>query len=189
MLYKLLAQLLCYPESQWLSQLHGVPVLLDNDPAVVARLTPLLKYLTGRPLLEVQANYVATFDEDSEHALYLYHHLYGDSPDRGSVMSALIEEYRAQGLEPTESELPDFLPRYLEFLSHLKGRMFQEHAARIRPVVSLLFRRLSAKQSPYAAVFDSLDTVLTQRRAVRLLSWVRHRWLRGTRISDFRRQA
>ena len=67
--------------------------------------------------MDAQARYVALFDHSRSLSLHLYEHSHGESRDRGQAMVNLLNHYRANGLEPGTSELPDFLPLFLEFLS------------------------------------------------------------------------
>ncbi len=48
-----------------------------------------------------------TFDLRRRCALYLTYYRYGDTRKRGMAMLAFKAAYRAAGLEPTDSELPD----------------------------------------------------------------------------------
>jgi ferredoxin len=57
-------------------------------------LAPLLDELRSRPLIELQENYVATFDRSPSHSLHLFEHVHGESRDRGQAMVDLIDEYR-----------------------------------------------------------------------------------------------
>jgi nitrate reductase delta subunit len=82
-------------------------------------LAPLLDELRSRPLIELQENYVATFDRSPSHSLHLFEHVHGESRDRGQAMVDLMDEYRRDGFEPLETELPDYVPLFLEFLGAL----------------------------------------------------------------------
>lgn len=176
---KTVAQLLSYPEQDWVAHLGELRATLTQvDPASAARLEPLWLFLGTRPLLELQETYVATFDHNADNALYLFHHLYGDAPERGTAMSDLVELYRREGLEPTSEELPDFLPRYVEFLSILNAPAFRSEQARAHKVTALLRERLTHGGSPYAAAFDALDMLLAPRPRFGL-GWLRESWSRA----------
>ena len=73
--------------------------------------------LRGADLMDAQARYVALFDHSRSLSLHLYEHSHGESRDRGQAMVDLLNHYRANGLDLGTSELPDFLPLFLEFLS------------------------------------------------------------------------
>ena len=87
-----------------------------------AAIGALLAELAGRDIYELQERYFALFDRSRTLSLHLFEHVHGESRDRGQAMADLIALYRGHGLEPTASELPDFLPLFLEFLSLLPGR-------------------------------------------------------------------
>ena len=80
-------------------------------------LAALMADLRGADLMDAQARYVALFDHSRSLSLHLYEHSHGESRDRGQAMVNLLNHYRANGLDPGTSELPDFLPLFLEFLS------------------------------------------------------------------------
>jgi nitrate reductase delta subunit len=84
-------------------------------------LAPLLDELRSRPLIELQENYVATFDRSPSHSLHLFEHVHGESRDRGQAMVDLMDEYRRDGFEPLETELPDYVPLFLEFSARCRS--------------------------------------------------------------------
>src|SRR4030065_1152744 len=119
--YQALALLLTYPEQAWLAHLDEVEALLVEEAATNAeaapRLQALFSLLRESSLIELQQNYVATFDQNPSHSLHLFEHIHGESRDRGQAMVDLIEEYRKHDLEIDASELPDYVPLFLEYLS------------------------------------------------------------------------
>ena len=142
--FKLLSALLCYPESELLAALPVLRVQLaavlnspcakvgaTGTPTGVSKtaaacganlehsLAPLLDYLSSAPLIRLQENYVATFDRSTSHSLHLFEHIHGESRDRGQAMVDLLEEYRKHGFELSTTELPDYVPLFLEFLAQL----------------------------------------------------------------------
>lgn len=74
-------------------------------------------------------------------------------------MADLIELYRGYGFEPTASELPDFLPLFLEFLSLLPAHEAQALLAEPAGILQTLAERLVTRKSAYAAVFAALATL------------------------------
>ena len=161
--YQALALLLTYPEAEWLAHLDQVEALLveeaDRNGDAAPRLDALLTFLRGQTLLELQQNYVATFDQNPSHSLHLFEHIHGESRDRGQAMVDLVEEYRKHDLEIDASELPDYVPLFLEYLSILP---VDEAAALLGDainVLALIGRKLHANGSPYHAVFDVLQSL------------------------------
>ena len=65
----------------------------------------------------MQERYVLLFDRTRSLSLHLFEHVYGESRDRGQAMVDLKQLYEQHGLFMSSSELPDYLPLFLEFLS------------------------------------------------------------------------
>ena len=68
--------------------------------------------------LEAQAKYDSLFERGRSLSLWLFEHVHGESRDRGQAMVDLMAQYDMAGFEINAKELPDYLPMYLEFLSH-----------------------------------------------------------------------
>jgi len=64
-----------------------------------------------------QEHYVQLFDYSRAVSLNLFEHVHGDSKSRGQAMVDLMHFYNENGLEINRTELPDYLPAFLEFLS------------------------------------------------------------------------
>lgn len=77
----------------------------------------MIEELASQDLYELQARYVDLFDRSRALSLHLFEHVHGESRDRGQAMVDLKALYESHGLEITASELPDFLPLFLEYLS------------------------------------------------------------------------
>ncbi|MGH9888136.1 MAG: nitrate reductase molybdenum cofactor assembly chaperone, partial [bacterium] len=105
-LYPILSALLCYPEQDLLDAMPEIDTALAEWPQAQATLAPLGDLLKTNTLIELQENYVATFDRNPAHSLHLFEHVHGESRDRGQAMVDLIDEYRREGFEPAEAELP-----------------------------------------------------------------------------------
>ena len=72
-------------------------------------LTAFVTRIQEGDLLDLQAEYVATFDRGRKLSLHLFEHVHGQSRDRGQAMVDLLAQYRAVGLELAVKELPDYL--------------------------------------------------------------------------------
>lgn len=66
---------------------------------------------------EAAQRYVAIFDHTPAASLYMTWHRYGNDRGQGRAMAALNGLYRTAGFEPLDGDMPDYLPRMLEFLS------------------------------------------------------------------------
>ncbi|MEK6663472.1 MAG: nitrate reductase molybdenum cofactor assembly chaperone [Pseudomonadota bacterium] len=161
--YQALALLLTYPEQAWLAHLDEVEALLVEEAPTNAeaapRLQALFSLLRESSLIELQQNYVATFDQNPSHSLHLFEHIHGESRDRGQAMVDLIEEYRKHDLEIDASELPDYVPLFLEYLSILPSEEAATLLGEAINVLALIGRKLHANGSPYHTVFDVLQTL------------------------------
>jgi len=100
-------------------------------------------------LIDWQAEYVQLFDTGKAVSLYLFEHLKGESKDRGQAMVDLMEHYSNRGMHLSASELPDYLPVFLEFLSSLSAEEAAETLSAAVNVVSLINSRLAAKDNIY----------------------------------------
>lgn len=105
--------LLDYPTEELVTSLDDLQRLVPGN----AHLSGLIAYLRDRPLREVQAEYVTTFDHARKCALYLTYFAYGDTRRRGAALVRFKETYRLGGVEWDEEtgELPDHLCAVLQF--------------------------------------------------------------------------
>jgi nitrate reductase molybdenum cofactor assembly chaperone NarJ/NarW len=160
--YKLASVLLQYPTAALFDDVKGGGDAGGVLEAEVARLprpcaVPLgrfLGWLRATPPSEVAQHYVATFDLRRRCALYLTYYRYGDTRKRGMAMLAFKAAYRGAGFEPSDSELPDYLPLVLDFAAlHTRGeKLLRAHRADLE----LLLRALRDAPSPYADVIEAV---------------------------------
>lgn len=159
-IYRILSALLSYPEADLIAALPEIQGDWQEDPAAMQALQPLFAFLQEHTLIELQENYVATFDRTPSQALHLFEHIHGESRDRGQAMVDLIEEYRRHGFEPEVNELPDFVPLFLEFLSLVGQEDSEKLLGEAIHVLAAIGNRLQRSESPYAGIFQVL-TMLT----------------------------
>src|SRR3546814_12162508 len=74
-------------------------------------------------------------------------------------MVDLLQHYRANGLDLTTAELPDYLPLFLEFLSLQPVGEIQDLLGETAGIISLLRARLEKRRTPYAAVLGAIETL------------------------------
>lgn len=110
-----ISALLRYPDEDFAATARCVQGEAVEDPTVHPLLVSFAAAAGSMDLMDLQAEYVRTFDMDSKNALYPVWHLYGDSPRQGRALAALLEVYREAGFAPLAGELPDYLPLMLEF--------------------------------------------------------------------------
>ncbi|WMW81709.1 nitrate reductase molybdenum cofactor assembly chaperone [Undibacterium cyanobacteriorum] len=149
-IYRILSALLSYPQAELIEAMSEIRAALADEPENLEALQPLLDYLQSNSLIAVQENYVGTFDRTPSVALHLFEHIHGESRDRGQAMVDLIEEYRRYGFEPEISELPDYVPLFLEFLSLVDDDVAERLLGEAIHVLAAIGVRLQRKQSPYA---------------------------------------
>jgi nitrate reductase molybdenum cofactor assembly chaperone NarJ/NarW len=161
--FKAISLLLCYPEPEWLAALSELETALaaeaDFNGNAKTRLAPLFALLRESRLIELQENYVATFDRNPSHSLHLFEHIHGESRDRGSAMIDLLEEYWKRDFDASASELPDYVPLFLEFLSLLPAGEALELLGDAVHVLATIGRKLDANGSPYATAFQVLEAL------------------------------
>jgi nitrate reductase delta subunit len=161
--FKVLSLLLMYPESDWLSALPELEDALAREAGfngdARTKLAPLFDLLRQSKLIELQENYVATFDRNPSHSLHLFEHIHGESRDRGSAMIDLLEEYWRHDFDASASELPDYVPLFLEFLSLLRADEARALLGDAVHVLATIGRKLDANGSPYATAFQVLEAL------------------------------
>lgn len=157
---KVLSALLSYPTPALIAacdELKGVlaqEALLPKDAA--AQLSDLIDGLRARDIVEAQEAYVELFDRSRALSLHLFEHVHGESRDRGQAMVDLMQLYEAAGFETTASELPDYLPLFLEFASTRSPQEAVDLVGQPAHVFAALRARLERRQSPYATVMQAL---------------------------------
>jgi nitrate reductase delta subunit len=156
----ILSALLAYPGQPLLDAMDEIDAALGEHAGARAKLAPLTTLLRGEDLIALQENYVATFDRTPAQSLHLFEHVHGESRDRGQAMVDLLDEYRAGGFEPVGSELPDYVPLFLEFLGVLEADGQGERATALLGdaihVLAAIGDRLARNGSAYACVFTVL---------------------------------
>jgi nitrate reductase delta subunit len=152
-----------YPESDWLAALPEMEAALSSEEDFncyeLKLMAPLFAQLRDTRLIALQENYVATFDRNPSHSLHLFEHIHGESRDRGSAMIDLLQEYWKHDFDASSSELPDYVPLFLEFLSLLpadEALALLGDAVHVRATVG---RKLDANGSPYATAFKVLEAL------------------------------
>jgi len=175
-LYEIASLLLRYPSQAALDR------DLEVDGAVAGlprRLRPplerFLSYRHRTPGIDLEREYVETFDTRRRCTLNVSYYLYGDTRRRGVALLRLKRMYAAAGLVLDSDELPDHLPVMLEFAAVAPDgygeHVLQEH----RVGVELLLLALRDTGRPHADVLEAVSAGLprlglSQTRAVRRLA-------------------
>jgi len=155
-----LAALLAYPSAELQENIDAIRNALHEERALpraaLARLEPLLSTLADGELLDLQVAYSDLFDRSRKFSLHLFEHVHGDNRERGQAMIDLGQQYAESGLLLDTTELPDFVPVFLEYAAHLppeQARMLLEQPAH---VFAALAERLDERKAPHAAIFHAL---------------------------------
>jgi nitrate reductase delta subunit len=155
-----LAFLLRYPDDAMREHLGEVSEALHAERALsatrLAELDRLAERLAGGDAMQVQAEYVETFDRGRRTALTLFEHVHGDSRDRGPAMVDLAQTYERTGLRLAEGEMPDHLPVVLEFASTQPARQARAFLGETAHIVRAIFSALLGRASPYASVLAAV---------------------------------
>lgn len=155
-----LSLLLGYPSAEQQAHVGDIRQALRLERlmpgAALDALEPLLSRIETGDLFDLQADYTDLFDRSRKLSLHLFEHVHGDSRDRGPAMVDLGQTYIDRGFIMTLSELPDYLPLYLEFLACQPFEEARELLGEPAHVLAALQQRLAERGSPYAAVFAAL---------------------------------
>lgn len=166
---KALSALLNYPTADLAAAIPEIRAALQAEghlgEAERDALEPLLDALASEDVYELQEAYVGLFDRTRSLSLHLFEHVHGESRDRGQAMVDLKSVYEAAGLVIDGSELPDFVPLFLEYASLLPREQARALLAEPGHVLTALGERLRKKDSHYAAVFESLVGLAAARPA------------------------
>ena len=153
--YKLASVLLQYPTGALFDGLDELDAAARSGPrAARGHLAVFLAWLRATPPREVAQHYVETFDLRRRSALYLTYYRHGDTRRRGMALLAFKTAYRAAGLAPAGTELPDYLPVVLDFAAVAPGG--EDLLRRHRADLELLRRALHEAGTPYARVVDAV---------------------------------
>ena len=157
---KALSALLTYPTEELREAAGDIGLVLAQDKHLPAHVRPQLSKLTTElatgDLYDLQERYVLLFDRTRSLSLHLFEHVHGESRDRGQAMIDLKAQYEAAGLTPNASELPDFLPLFLEYLATQPLKEACQTLGQPAHIFAALAERLRKRQSAYESVFRAL---------------------------------
>ncbi len=152
----LASQLLTYPDERLLERLPELSRRAADLPTGPRRrIESFLRYLSSTEEIERQEAYVAAFDLAGGVPLYLTYPRFKDDRERGRALIDLKRRYRAAGLEPATTELPDFLPMFLEFLGLAKGEPARALAGEYALTVRGIATSMRGRSSPYLPLLEA----------------------------------
>jgi nitrate reductase delta subunit len=157
---KVLSALLTYPTQEMQQAVIEMQDVVAKEGVLTGKeqraLNSLFEEIGRGELYDLQERYVLLFDRTRSLSLYLFEHVHGESRDRGQAMVDLQNLYAEKGLEAGTSELPDFVPLFLEFLSTLPRLEAYDLLAQPAHIFAALAERLRKRNSAYEAVFRAL---------------------------------
>lgn len=155
-----LALLLGYPSEELKANIGEIRNALARERALSApaleQLEPLLRSYEDHDLLDLQAGYSELFDRSRKLSLHLFEHVHGENRERGQAMIDLAEQYAAAGFFLDSTELPDFIPVFLEFSSCLPADQAREMLGQPSHVFAALAERLEERDLRYASIFHAI---------------------------------
>ncbi len=157
---KVIARLLDYPDAQVQAHVKELREAVTSSSELSSdlktSLLALIDEIYDGDLLDAQENYTHVFDYGRALSLLLFEHVHGESRDRGQAMVDLMAVYEANGFAINVRELPDYIPLYLEYLSHRPEDEAREGLADIAHILGLLCARLRQRSSNYGVLFEAL---------------------------------
>jgi nitrate reductase delta subunit len=168
--------LLDYPDERMLATVPTIRAAARSleDP-IGASIEEFLVHLETRPLEELQAEYVETFDNRRRCNLFLTYFAHGDTRKRGMALLRFKQTYLASGFELSDAELPDHLCVVLEYAATIDQEQGRQLMLDHRAGLELLRLSLRDLRSPWATVVDAVCATLPplrgdERDAVRRLA-------------------
>jgi nitrate reductase delta subunit len=154
---KAIALMLHYPDQDLLDHLADLQLITDAEIGFKpTRLDPLYQYLGNADLYLLEENYVALFDRGRGTSLYLFEHVHGESRDRGQAMVDLLTMYGESGFDLSTTELPDYLPAFLEYLSLLPADKSKQLLMEVTHLVRNIGANLAKRGSHYYLLCSAL---------------------------------
>ncbi|MFT0800979.1 nitrate reductase molybdenum cofactor assembly chaperone [Bacillus swezeyi] len=153
-----LSYLLSYPDEDWrgeFSEWQDIISHIQHQP-LKEHLLAFMKNSAVYSPEELIETYVYTFDFGKKTNLYVTYFNSGEQRERGIELLQLKDLYQQSGFEPTDKELPDYLPLMLEFAAvadhEQAAAVFQKYRANLEE----LKLQLLENNSIYTRVLDGL---------------------------------
>lgn len=157
---KVIARLLDYPTSEVRDHADEMKQILLDCPLLSfklkARFDNWLTEFAATDLMDLQEAYGGLFDRGRATSLLLFEHVHGESRDRGQAMVDLMALYQSHGFEVNARELPDYIPMYLEYLSHRPQEEAENGLLDVAHILALIGARLEDRESGYGLLFRAM---------------------------------
>lgn len=150
---RLLGILLRYPTEELLE-------LISHIESDQPNIKEFLEYAKNESLLNLQTEYVKSFDLSDRSTLYLTYHRFRDDPKRGTFLVKLVDYYRKKGFEFVDNELPDFLPVVLEFCSYMDEATAVEILSNFQKELQQIEEGLKELGSKYTPLISYINEMI-----------------------------
>jgi nitrate reductase delta subunit len=166
LILKVISRLLDYPTPEMFAAKDELKAIVEQTEELTnqnrTQLLDFIEQLTARDIFDAQESYDLLFDRGRALSLLLFEHVHGESRDRGQAMVDLMNVYKTNGFEVNSSQLPDYIPLYLEFLSEQTPEFIEEWLGDICHLLAMLSERLIDRECYYSIIFDSLVDISGQ---------------------------
>lgn len=158
--FKALSALLNYPTAELQQAVDEIGEAIDSGriipSAIRKQLHALVAEFASGDLYDLQERYVLLFDRTRTLSLHMFEHVHGESRDRGQAMIDLKAQYENANLLMSSTDLPDFVPLFLEYLAMLPAREACDTLGQPAHIFAAMAERLRKRESSYEAVFRAL---------------------------------
>lgn len=153
--------LLDYPDEQLADRLDVVGRVAGTLPArVAAPLAATVAGLTDVSLVDLQSDYVETFDSRRRHNLFLTYFAHGDTRKRGRALLRFKQTYLRSGFVLDDAELPDHLCVVLEYAATVDREQGRQLLLDHRAGLELLRLGLAESGSRWAGAVEAVTETL-----------------------------
>lgn len=161
--YKILSVMLMYPKKDTIDFLIQFYDAIENEKILskmhILNIKKVISYFSKTDILSLQEEYVDFFDRQKTFSMHLFEHIHGDSRDRGQALVDLQNVYEDANLKIKPGELPDYLPLFLEYLSHLSYKDSSKFLGEIVNLIAVMAIRLKRHGSIYSHIFLAIESL------------------------------
>ncbi len=155
-MFKLFSLLLQYPDDEICSIQYKDDISQINDLQIVSNMEKFGDYFFNTDNNKLREEYVETFDFNDKTNLFLTYSKLKDEKERGQVLVELKDMYEKTGLILDSTELPDYLPLFLEFISLADNEVALDLLHRFKGMIENIHKGLKEANSPYAYLVKAL---------------------------------
>lgn len=163
-IYNYIAGLFCYPTLEIRNQVQLVSGILEKKNILLAvKFEPFNKFYTRNSIYDLEEHYINTFDVQAICHLDIGYIIFGDDSKRGRFLYHMKEEQEIAG-NNCGSDLADFLPNILTFLSKTRNRELAEElsVSILLPALSKILQKLESENNIFKIPVEILIMLLEQ---------------------------